>query len=56
MRRVTSIKLESKIKSNTLLLGVTGELRVGVTLTNNTVELHSLVLNEENTGNFNFVT
>ncbi|KAI8435791.1 hypothetical protein MSG28_004019 [Choristoneura fumiferana] len=49
VRRVTSIKLESKIKSNTLLLGVSGELRVGVTLNNNTVELHSLRLNEENT-------
>ncbi|CAG5031848.1 unnamed protein product [Parnassius apollo] len=47
VRRLTSVKLSAKIKSATLLLGTTGELRVGVTLSNNTVELHSLKLGEE---------
>ncbi|XP_072932107.1 WD repeat-containing protein 3 [Epargyreus clarus] len=42
VRRLSSVKLTTKIKSTTLLLGTTGELRVGVTLANNTVELHSL--------------
>ncbi|XP_049869010.1 WD repeat-containing protein 3 [Pectinophora gossypiella] len=46
VKRMTSIKLESKIKSSTLLLGTTGELRVGVTLANNTVELHSLKMGD----------
>ncbi|XP_053607105.1 WD repeat-containing protein 3 [Plodia interpunctella] len=46
VRRLTSVKLEAKIKSTSLLLGTTGELRVGVTLANNTVELHSLRLEE----------
>lgn len=42
VKRLTSIKLDAKLKSTSLLLGTTGELRVGVTLANNTVELHSL--------------
>ncbi|KPJ02709.1 WD repeat-containing protein 3 [Papilio xuthus] len=48
VRRLTSVKLSAKIKSASLLLGMTGELRVGVTLANNTVEMHSLKLGEEN--------
>ncbi|XP_063380807.1 WD repeat-containing protein 3 [Cydia fagiglandana] len=47
VRRLTSIKLGAKLKSNTLLLGVTGELRVGVTLADNSVELHSLKPEED---------
>ncbi|KAH9642122.1 hypothetical protein HF086_007432 [Spodoptera exigua] len=46
VRRLSSIKLDAKLKSTTLLLGTTGELRVGVTLANNTVELHSLRITE----------
>ncbi|XP_026317592.1 WD repeat-containing protein 3 [Hyposmocoma kahamanoa] len=42
VRRLTSIKLDAKLKSTACLLGTTGELRVGVTLANNTVELHSM--------------
>lgn len=52
VKRLTSVKLEAKIKSSTLLLGTTGELRVGVTLANNTVELHSLRVGEGSEGNF----
>ncbi|KAJ2945917.1 hypothetical protein O0L34_g4833 [Tuta absoluta] len=48
VKRLTSVKLDAKIKSTTLLLGTTGELRVGVTLANNTVELHSLRLGQGN--------
>ncbi|KAJ0177105.1 hypothetical protein K1T71_007114 [Dendrolimus kikuchii] len=48
VRRLNSIKLEAKLKSITLLLGTTGEMRVGVTLANNVVELHSVKLNETN--------
>ncbi|CAG9786267.1 unnamed protein product [Diatraea saccharalis] len=48
VRRLTSVKLGAKIKSATLLLGTTGELRVGISLANNTVELHSLMLDEAN--------
>lgn len=48
VRRLSSIKLDAKLKSTTLLLGTTGELRVGVTLANNTVELHSLKITEGN--------
>ncbi|KPJ08224.1 WD repeat-containing protein 3 [Papilio machaon] len=48
VRRLTSVKLSAKIKSASLLLGMTGEVRVGVTLANNTVEMHSLKLGEEN--------
>lgn len=50
VRRLTSVKLSAKLKSATLLLGTTGELRVGVTLSNNTVELHSLKLGEDGEG------
>lgn len=50
VRRLSSIKLDAKLKSTTLLLGTTGELRVGVTLANNTVELHSLKITEGNQG------
>lgn len=46
VRRLPSVKLQAKIKSTTLLLGTSGELRVGVTLANNTVELHSLRIDE----------
>ncbi|KAG6445882.1 WD repeat-containing protein 3 [Manduca sexta] len=42
VRRLSSVKLGAKLKSTTLLLGTSGEVRVGVTLANNTVELHSL--------------
>ncbi|VVD04548.1 unnamed protein product [Leptidea sinapis] len=48
VRRLSSVKLSAKIKSATLLLGVTGELRLGVTLSTNTVELHSLDITEGN--------
>ncbi|XP_059045392.1 WD repeat-containing protein 3 [Achroia grisella] len=48
VRRLPSVKLGAKLKSTTLLLGTTGELRVGVTLANNTVELHSLKMEEGN--------
>ena len=51
VKRLSSIKLEAKLKSTTLLLGTTGELRVGVTLANNTVELHSLRIAEGHEGN-----
>lgn len=46
VRRLTSVKVNSKLKSATLLLGTTGEVRVGITLANNTVELHSLKLED----------
>ncbi|KAM3964454.1 WD repeat-containing protein 3 [Aphomia sociella] len=48
VRRLSSVKLDAKLKSTTLLLGITGELRVGVTMANNTVELHSLKIGESN--------
>ncbi|XP_026753064.3 WD repeat-containing protein 3 [Galleria mellonella] len=48
VRRLASVKLGTKLKSTTLLLGTTGELRVGVTLANNTVELHSLKMEDGN--------
>ncbi|XP_048482830.1 WD repeat-containing protein 3 [Plutella xylostella] len=47
VRRLASVKLESKIKSACLLLGMTGELRAGVTLASNTVEMHSLAIEGE---------
>lgn len=50
VKRLSSIKLEAKLKSTTLLLGTTGELRVGVTLANNSVQLHSLKNSERNEG------
>ncbi|KAL4709936.1 hypothetical protein ACJJTC_003899 [Scirpophaga incertulas] len=46
VKRLTSVKLMAKIKSTSLLLGITGELRLGVSLANNTVELHSLRIEE----------
>ncbi|CAH0719479.1 unnamed protein product, partial [Brenthis ino] len=48
VRRLASVKLSAKLKSATLLVGTTGELRVGVTLATNTVELHSLTIAEGN--------
>lgn len=48
VKRLASIKLGAKLKSTTLLLGTTGELRIGVTLVNNTVELHSVKISETN--------
>ncbi|CAH2106548.1 unnamed protein product [Euphydryas editha] len=48
VRRLSSVKLAAKIKSSCLLMGTSGELRVGVTLASNTVELHSLNLAEGN--------
>ncbi|KAL0892901.1 hypothetical protein ABMA27_014581 [Loxostege sticticalis] len=48
VRRLTSVKLGAKIKSASVLVGTTGEVRVGVTLANNTVELHSLRMDEGN--------
>ncbi|XP_013142980.1 PREDICTED: WD repeat-containing protein 3 [Papilio polytes] len=48
VKRLTSVKLSAKMKSASLLLGTTGELRVAVTLANNTVEMHSMKLGEEN--------
>lgn len=50
VRRLTSIKLEAKLKSTALLLGTTGEMRIGASLANNTVELHSLKMGEGNGG------
>lgn len=50
VRRLTSIKLDTKLKSTALLLGITGELRVGATLANNTLELHSLKVGGGNEG------
>ncbi|PZC82992.1 hypothetical protein B5X24_HaOG208859 [Helicoverpa armigera] len=50
VKRLSSIKLDAKLKSTTLLLGTTGELRVGVTLANNTVELHSLRIGDGSEG------
>lgn len=47
---MTSVKLGAKIKSASVLLGTTGELRVGVTLSNNTAELHSLKMDDTNEG------
>lgn len=52
VRRLTSVKVNSKLKSATLLLGTTGEVRVGITLANNTVELHSLKLEDGDEGKF----
>ncbi|RVE44463.1 hypothetical protein evm_010867 [Chilo suppressalis] len=46
VRRLTSVKLGAKIKSASLLLGTTGELRVGSSLANNTVELNTLNVDE----------
>ncbi|XP_047517729.1 WD repeat-containing protein 3 isoform X2 [Pieris napi] len=46
VRRLTSMKLSGKMKSTTLLLGMSGELRVGVSLASNTVEMHSLNISE----------
>ncbi|CAB3253596.1 unnamed protein product [Arctia plantaginis] len=48
VKRLTLVKLNEKLKSVSLLLGTTGELRLGVTLANNTVELHSLKVSEGN--------
>ncbi|CAG9584478.1 unnamed protein product [Danaus chrysippus] len=48
VRRLSSIKLSAKLKSAALLLGTSGELRVGVTLATNSVELHSLTLEDGN--------
>lgn len=48
VRRLSSLKLSAKMKSASLLLGTTGELRVAVTLANNTVEMHSLKLQDGN--------
>ncbi|VEN48491.1 unnamed protein product [Callosobruchus maculatus] len=42
VRRLTPIKLNSKPKSLHLVLGNGGELRVAVTLSNNTLDLHTL--------------
>lgn len=50
MKRLTSVKLEAKVKSSALLLGTTGELRVAVSLANNTVELHSMRIHDSNEG------
>jgi hypothetical protein len=55
VRRLTSIRLEAKLKSATLLLGTTGELRLGVSLANNTVELHSLKMEDGNEGMVNWL-
>lgn len=52
VKRLSSVKLNAKLKSVSLLLGTTGELRVGVTLANNTVELYSLKVGEDNLGKF----
>lgn len=52
VRRLTSVKVNSKLKSATLLLGTTGEVRVGITLANNTVELHSLKLEDGDEGKY----
>ncbi|CAK1547083.1 unnamed protein product [Leptosia nina] len=46
VRRLTSLKLTTKVKSTALLLGLSGELRVGVTLASNSVELHSMNIND----------
>lgn len=50
VRRLSSVKLAAKLKSASVLMGTTGELRVGVTLATNTLELHSLALAEGNEG------
>lgn len=50
VRRLSCVKLGAKIKCAAVLLGTTGEIRVGVTLANNTVELHSLKMDEGNEG------
>lgn len=42
MKRLTTIKLENKPKSIHLVLGNQGELRVAVTLANNTIELYTI--------------
>lgn len=49
VKRLSSIKLDTKLKATSLLLGTTGELRVAITLANNTVELHSLKIGDGNT-------
>lgn len=54
VKRLTSVKLSAKMKSASLLLGTTGELRVAVTLANNTIEMHSMKLGEENEGEYVF--
>lgn len=56
VRRLTSVKLGAKIKSASVLVGTTGEVRVGVTLANNTVELHSLRMDEGNEGKVCYIT
>ncbi|XP_045497720.1 WD repeat-containing protein 3 [Colias croceus] len=48
VKRLPSMKLSGKLKSTTLLLGMSGELRVGATLASNCVELHSLDINGSN--------
>ncbi|CAH2268985.1 WD repeat-containing protein 3 [Pararge aegeria] len=48
VRRLSSVKLSAKLKSANVLMGTTGELRVGVTLATNTLELHSLDMSEGN--------
>ncbi|XP_068631733.1 WD repeat-containing protein 3 [Battus philenor] len=55
VRRLTSMKLSAKIKSCTLLLGTSGELRVGVTLANNTVELLSLKVGDASEGEVKYL-
>ncbi|KAK6631604.1 hypothetical protein RUM44_006133 [Polyplax serrata] len=45
VKRLPPIKLKGKIKSSSLVLGKTGELRVLVTLSNNSVEVHTLNVN-----------
>ncbi|GBP40536.1 WD repeat-containing protein 3 [Eumeta japonica] len=44
VKRMPSVKLGAKLKSVSLLLGATGELRIAITLSNNTVEMHSLMI------------
>lgn len=51
VRRLSSIKMDAKIKSSSLLCGTTGELRAAVTLANNTIDLYSLNIHDGGEGN-----
>ncbi|KAL0270510.1 UNVERIFIED_CONTAM: hypothetical protein PYX00_007902 [Menopon gallinae] len=48
VRRLPTIKLKVKIKSSDLVLGKNGELRIMLTLSNNTVEIYTLNTTEKN--------
>lgn len=49
VRRLPSIKVGIKIKSVDLVTGTDGELRIAISLANNSLELHSVKQNDKET-------